>query len=164
MKFKTTLISIVLSIALPSVAMAAEKEKSAGSGPNPFSDCGIGAAIFSDHKVLAVTSNVIWDIGTTALTSATASPETCSGKKATAAKFIIESYDSLAEETAKGQGEHLATLMNILEVDQVNQAAVIATLRAEMAKKLAKADYTSSNKQEKSIEYYDSVMVALSAA
>ena len=165
MKFKTTFISIVLSIAIPSVAMAAEKkEKAVGSGPNPFSDCGIGAAIFSNHKVLAVTSNVIWDIGTTAVTSATASPETCQGKKATAARFIIESYDSLAEETAKGQGEHLATLMSILEVDQVNQAAVIASLRAEMAKKLAETDYTSSNKQEKSVEYYNSVMIALSAA
>ena len=163
MKIKLLATTLALAIVLPSVAMAAEK-KSTGSGPNPFSDCGIGAALFTDHKVLAVTSNIIWDIGTTAVTSATASPETCSGKKATAAKFILDSYESLAEETARGQGTHLDALMNILEVDTAQQATVIASLRAQMAGKVISNTYNSSTKLEKSSDYYNSIIAALPTA
>ena len=46
---------------------------------NPYVDCGIGAALFPNTDWAAVTSNVIWDAGTTALISATASEDTCSG-------------------------------------------------------------------------------------
>lgn len=160
MKLKTLFACAVFATTLPSLALAADK-KEVGSGPNPYSDCGIGAALFPKQKVLAVTSNVIWDIGTTALTSATASPETCSGKNVTAAKFILNSYDSLAEETARGQGEHLDTLLSILEVEKSNQAAVIASIRAQMAQKVASASYKSATKTEKSSQYYDSVVAAL---
>ncbi len=114
--------------------------------------------------MLAVTSNIIWDIGTTAVTSATASPETCSGKKATAAKFILDSYESLAEETARGQGTHLDALMNILEVDTAQQATVIASLRAQMAGKVISNTYNSSTKLEKSSDYYNSIIAALPTA
>ena len=161
MKLKMFVTGLVFA-ARPSVSMASDK--AVGSGPNPFSDCGIGAAIFPNHKVLAVTSNVIWDIGTTALTSATASPETCSGKNVSAAKFILDSYDSLAEETARGEGEHLAALMNILEVAPADQAAVIASLRAQMSADVSSSEYTAADKLEKSSRYYNSVIAAVSAA
>lgn len=163
MKLKTLVTGMVLAAALPNLALADEK-KAVGTGPNPFSDCGIGAALFPGHKVLAVTSNVIWDIGTTAVTSATASPETCSGKSATAAKFILDSYESLAEETARGEGEHLAALLNILEVKDADRAAVISSLRTQMAQQVSAADYTSTDKLQKSSDYYTSVMAALNAA
>lgn len=163
MKLKALVTGLILAAALPNLAIADEK-KAVGSGPNPFSDCGIGAALFPNHKVLAVTSNVIWDIGTTAVTSATASPETCSGKNATAAKFILDSYEHLAEETARGQGEHLAALMNILEVQEADRAAVISNLRVEMAAQVSAASYTSSDKLQKSSDYYTSVISALNAA
>lgn len=163
MKLKAFISSIAFVATLPSLALAADT-KPAGSGPNPFSDCGIGAALFPNHKVLAVTSNVIWDVGTTAVTSATASPETCSGKSATAAKFILESYESLAEETARGHGEHLAALMNILEVSEADRNATIQAIRANMVEKVASENYTSADKVEKSSLYYNSVMAALNAA
>lgn len=163
MKLKTLVTGVILAAALPNLAMAEEK-KATGSGPNPFSDCGIGAALFPNHKVLAVTSNIIWDIGTTAVTSATASPETCSGKSATAAKFILDSYESLAEETARGEGEHLAALMNILEVQDADRAAVISNLRAQMAAQVSAASYSSATKLQKSSDYYTSVITALNAA
>src|SRR5688572_5993856 len=54
----------------PEPAKAPAASKAPGAGPNPFSDCGIGAALFPKTGWAAVTSNVIWDIGTTALTSA----------------------------------------------------------------------------------------------
>ncbi|MCC5879985.1 MAG: DUF3015 domain-containing protein, partial [Idiomarina sp.] len=40
---------------------------------NPWQHCGIGAMIFDDNTTAAAVSNVIWDSGTTAFTSATAS-------------------------------------------------------------------------------------------
>ncbi|MBI3771765.1 MAG: hypothetical protein HY272_03590 [Gammaproteobacteria bacterium] len=41
---------------------------------NPWLDCGIGAMIFTETKWAAVTSNVIWDLGTTAVTSGASTP------------------------------------------------------------------------------------------
>lgn len=175
MKLKSFLTGALILAALPSIAFASTKktakkpeestktQSSTGSGPNPFSDCGIGAALFKTNKVLAVTSNVIWDVGTTAVTSATASPETCSGKNVTAARFILDSYDSLAEETARGTGEHLAALMNIMDVEQSSQAQVIANLRKDMAANVTKADYVAANKVDKSSQFYSSFVAAIPA-
>jgi len=120
--------------------------------------------VFPKTPVGAVISNVIWDLGTTALTSATASPETCSGQNVTAATFILESYDSLAEETARGQGEHLIALMNILEIQEANRAKVINQLRNQMADVVANENYTQTDKVTKSSDYYNSLMSAITAA
>ncbi|WP_333608907.1 DUF3015 family protein [Arsukibacterium sp.] len=147
-----------------SVSAAANASKAPGSGPNPFSDCGIGAALFPEHKVLAVSSNIIWDIGTTAVTSATASPETCSGKNVDAAAFILNSYDSLVEDTARGEGEHLTALLSILDVEQTAQADVVAAVRAEMAEQIAADAYIVANKTEKSQMFYFAVINAVNAA
>ncbi|WP_213997686.1 DUF3015 family protein [Arsukibacterium sp.] len=153
--------ALTVSMTLSASAYA---DKAPGSGPNPFSDCGIGAALFPEHKVLAVTSNVIWDIGTTAVTSATASPETCSGKNVDAAAFILNSYDSLIEETARGEGEHLLALMNILEVTPEQHNKVIGSLRTEMSQHIADELYLSADKREKSQLYYSTVISAVTSA
>lgn len=156
-----TIATLLVSLSLSAAANAA---KAPGSGPNPFSDCGIGAALFPEQKVLAVTSNIIWDIGTTAVTSATASPETCSGKNVDAAAFILNSYDSLVEDAARGEGEHLTALMSILGVNQTAQAEVVATVRANMAEQIAADSYVVANKTEKSQMFYFAVINAVNAA
>src|SRR5690554_322833 len=74
---------------------------------NPWQHCGIGAMIFTDNGVAAAISNVIWDLGTTAVASATISPESCGTTLVTVALLIDSSYDQLAMETAQGSGEHL---------------------------------------------------------
>ena len=152
----------VLAIAVPSLIFttgAFAESDSAGSGPNPFSDCGIGAALFKNNAA-ATLSNVIWDLGTTALTSATASPETCSGKKTEAAAFIFESYDSLVVESAHGEGEHFTTLMNILEVKLTDRDRVMTSVRSDMSKDNSAS--ISSEKVKKAESFYNSVMVAIS--
>ncbi len=154
--------TILVSLTVAGAANA--QSKVAGSGPNPFSDCGIGAALFSENKTLAVTSNVIWDIGTTAVTSATASPETCSGKNVTAATFILNTYDSLIEDTARGEGEHLAALMNILEVEETTQQDVVNTLRAQVAQHVAADEYNAASKVEKSQLFFSAVVNAVNEA
>ncbi len=158
---------IVLSATLIGSAIFGQSvmaEGAAGSGPNPFSDCGIGAALFPTVPWAAVTSNIIWDVGTTAVTSATASPETCSGKNVQAAAFILETYDNLAEETARGEGDHLAALMNILEVDSDLRKVVVSQLRVDMANIVSEEKYVAMDKQSKAAAFYNSVVSAVNAA
>ncbi len=157
---KLSLAAIVSLCALTSLPAMAEN-KPAGTGPNPFSDCGIGAALFPNTHWAAVTSNVIWDLGTTALTSATLSPHTCNGKDMAAARFIGETYARLAEETARGEGEHLATVLDILECSPARQPAAIERTRSYMLNNVMSSGYESRSDLEKASNYYDSVKSAV---
>ena len=104
----------------------------AGTGPNPFSDCGIGAALFTNDTA-AVISNILWDYGTTAVTSATASPETCEGASVAAAEFIHETYATLETETVEGQGSHIAAVFDIFECDASQHDALSSAVREDFA-------------------------------
>ena len=158
MRIMTTILAVAL--AFPAVGIAAQ-DKSPGAGPNPYSDCGIGAALFPNIKPLAVISNIIWDVGTTAITSATVSPETCSGKKVEAAAFILESYDSLAEETARGNGDHIVALLNIMEVAGADRPAVVASIRKQMASAVVSDTYLTADKLTKASIYYSILITSL---
>lgn len=149
---------LAAAMAFGSVAQAQE---STGTGPNPYRDCGIGAALFPTVHWAAVSSNVIWDIGTTALTSATASPQTCQGQYVAAAAFILETFDSLTEEAAKGSGEHIATLLNILNVNENERAAVLTSVRRDMASLVPQNSFDAMSKTEKAETFYLSVMGAI---
>ena len=131
---------------------------------NPYSECGIGAAIFPDTHWAAATSNVIWDLGSTAITSATASPETCSGAPVAAAMFINSSYDSLAEETARGEGEHLSAMLDIVGCSSIEQPAAAARIRSEMADAVTADGYAGQTRLEKSSAYYDMMQRSVSAS
>jgi hypothetical protein len=154
-------VTTALVLAVSCAGVNAEEKKEVGSGPNPFTDCGIGAALFPNTDWAAVTSNIIWDIGITASISATASPETCSKKKVAAAVFISNTYASLVEETAAGSGQHLTTLLNILECKEQNHAAVIDTVRADVAGNVNAADYTSQSHVDRASGYYNAVTSAV---
>ena len=54
---------------------------------NPWKHCGIGAIIFDDNGTAAAISNIIWDLGTTAVSSKVSSADSCEGKLVTAAVF-----------------------------------------------------------------------------
>jgi hypothetical protein len=142
---------------------AATDDRRPGSGPNPFTDCGIGAALFPTVHWAAVTSNVIWDIGTTALTSATASPQTCSGKRVAAAIFINDTYEKLAEETARGQGEHLNAVLNILGCDGARHAVAIEAARGAMGEAVATPGYATQRRLDKAADFYGIVESAVSS-
>lgn len=146
-------VTMVSSVAYAEEAKSTDS-KAPGSGPNPFTDCGIGAALFPNTKWAAVTSNVIWDVGITAVVSATASPQTCSGKKMTVALFINDTYENLAEEAAKGQGEHLVTALNIFGCDSARQANAIQEIRSVMGQAVASPDYVNLTHLEKAADFY----------
>lgn len=134
-------------------AMAGE----AGSGPSPYIDCGIGGALFPDTHWAAISSNVIWDVGTTAVTSATASPETCNGKSVEVAEFINRTYDSLLEDTAKGEGEYVTAVFDIYGCNSVSQSAMIGDLRGMVAVEISTPSYNDKTQLEKSELFYNNV-------
>jgi Protein of unknown function (DUF3015) len=148
---------VAAGLTVGTFAFAEEASKVPGSGPSPYRDCGIGAALFPETNWAAVTSNVIWDLGITAITSATASPQTCSGKTVKAALFIGNTYEELAEETAAGQGEHLTTLLNLFDCDGAHQPGTILEMRAQLARTVAAPDYMNQTRLQKAAQYYSLV-------
>lgn len=126
---------------------------------NPWVDCGIGAMIFTDTHWAAVTSNIIWDYGSTATTSATASPNNCESSRAKmqAALFINSTYENLAEETATGQGEHLTTLLNVFGCNSEHQPAAIREIRSAMGQAVITPNYANQTHNEKAANFFSIV-------
>lgn len=103
---------------------------------NAWRQCGIGAMIFPKTGWAAVTSNLIWDAGTTATTSSSSSESQCAGRASTAAKYIHQNYAVLEEETASGSGAHLVTVLNILDCKKSNHGKIIESVRSNFAQDL----------------------------
>lgn len=157
MKIKKTAIAFALLAIQAFAANAQTNTGPAGSGPNPYTECGIGAALFRDVHWAAITSNVIWDLGITAITSATASPQTCNARQVKAALFIRDTYEQLAEETARGEGEHLATALNLFECSSAVQPAVIGDTRKSMGEAVAAPGYATQPRLEKAAGLYRAI-------
>lgn len=142
--------AIAASLCAAAPSFAAEKaSKAQGSGPSPYTECGIGAALFPKTPVGAVISNVIWDIGTTAITSAVSSPQTCNGKKVAAATMIFETYTAIEEEAALGQGEHLASALKLMGCEG-DTSAMMQGIQADYSGSSAAA----SSRVQKSEQLY----------
>ncbi|MEZ8143779.1 DUF3015 family protein [Enterovibrio sp. FF113] len=121
---------------------------------NPWTQCGIGAMIFNDIPAAAGISNVIWDLGTTAVSSNISSQGTCEGSEVKAAMFIQNNFDQMMEDTSKGSGEHINAMLEILEVEAANQEGVITSVRANVAGQLAVDEVTPQS-------YYNAVVASL---
>jgi hypothetical protein len=91
---------------------------------NPWQDCGLGAMVFPDNGVAAAISNVIWDLGTTAVTSASASEDNCNATRVQTARFVTESLPNLEEDIVKGEGQHLTTMLNLIGCETAQQNVV----------------------------------------
>lgn len=131
----------------PAISFAGDK--------NPWTDCGIGAMIFDETPAAAAISNIIWDLGTTAVTSAGTSENTCEGKDVAAASFITETYASIEEETVKGEGEHLNAMLEIMGCESAAHSAIINSVRADFTQSLQAASYTDQSSVEKAQQYYN---------
>ena len=109
---KLTLCALIASTLLAGNAIAEEKPTI-----NPWKHCGIGAMIFDDNGAAAAISNVIWDLGTTAVSSKVSSEDSCDGKEVKTAQFIQDNYDQVIEETSQGAGIHLTSMLNMLKLN-----------------------------------------------
>lgn len=129
--------------------------QASNSDMNPWMECGIGAMIFRDHPVAAAVSNIIWDLGTTAVISMAASPETCEGSKAKSAQFIYETYANIEAETAIGQGQHLSAVLNLLGCDFASHTRIITAVRSDFRSMISAESYGDMNQLDKAKTYYD---------
>lgn len=126
--------AVVLSLAAAPAAQAQQKV-------NPWKQCGIGAMIFEDNGVAAAISNIIWDLGTTAVSSNISSQDSCEGVKVAAAQFINDSIVNIEEETVVGNGKHLTAMLNMMGCEASAHPAIINAVRADL-------DVAAGNKAE----------------
>jgi len=134
---KKTLRATSISIsAFVAIAANAQTPTTSDDVESAYSQCGIGAAIFQKNETAAIISNVVWDLGTTALSSQTSSPSSCSGVNKKAAAFIYETYPILEEDVVKGSGAHLSALMEMVGCDDSSAGQVAASMQTDLIKSL----------------------------
>ncbi len=102
-----------------------------------YTQCGLGGLIASDAPVIAVITNITWDLGTTAISSNVSSDGTCAKKSAKVASFINTSYDKLEKELAQGEGEYLDSLVSMTKPADTTKEAYVASIRADFSKVVA---------------------------
>lgn len=126
---------------------------------NVWRDCGIGAMLFKNTGWAAITSNIIWDWGTTATSSNVSSSELCEGSgKASTAKFINENFANLEEQTATGSGEHVSSMLNNLGCETQSHGAIIDTVSADLKNTVTTAAYAEKTTTQKAEVYYNTVV------
>jgi len=145
-KLRASVLAFSSALALSTSPISAQESTSI---ENAFSQCGIGAAIFSSNETAAIISNVIWDLGTTALSSQTSSPSSCSGATTTAAVFINEAYQVLEEQFVQGSGSHVTALMNLMECNSSNHTAVITSVQNELATSFSNESFVTAPQADK---------------
>ena len=146
---KLTLCALVASTLMAGNVAAEDKPY-----VNPWKHCGIGAMIFNDNGAAAAISNIIWDLGTTAVSSKVSSVESCEGKEVKTAQFIQDNFKKVLEETSQGSGEHLTAMLNMLEVEGEQHQAMVKEIRSEVAKQVVAKQATPES-------YYNAVIATL---
>ena len=122
-----------------------------------YQDCGLGAMIAPNHPIVAVVTNVTWDLGTTAVISNMVSPGTCSGQSALMATFIHKGYKQLETAMATGQGEYLTSLMNVSGCSLAVQPEMSKALRKDFSAVVSAPGYSKQSKFDQSEGMYDMI-------
>ncbi|TWX59398.1 DUF3015 family protein [Colwellia hornerae] len=102
---------------------------------NPWQDCGIGAMVFPSHGIAAAISNIIWDLGTTAVSSNISSQNSCASNQAKTAMFIQATLPVLEQEVAIGEGEYLTAMLELRGCEATSHNAIINAVRNDIAQK-----------------------------
>ncbi|MBF0382231.1 MAG: DUF3015 family protein [Magnetococcales bacterium] len=122
-----------------------------------YQECGLGALIAPNHPIVAVITNVTWDLGTTAVTSDMVSPDTCKGSQAKMATFIHEGYKQIETAMATGQGEYLTSLMNVSGCAAAVQPELSKALRKDFSSVVSAPGYSEQSKFDQSKGMYDMI-------
>ncbi len=140
---KLAIATAVVSMVLPLTAQAGITQKSGRSVEQIYKQCGIGGMLFGNSsEILAIISNVTWDLGTTAAISDSMSPDTCNGGNVRAAVLIKESFPSLEANLAAGEGSHLTALADVAGCDST------AAIRNSYGKYAQTDAYATASKQQ----------------
>ncbi|MEY4766218.1 MAG: hypothetical protein RI907_2891 [Pseudomonadota bacterium] len=162
MKFSKKLLSLFVVGAMSAgVSHAAGSTRDFGQ---IYTECGLGALIFPTNEILAVVTNVTWDLGTTAVTSNLSSPDTCKGGKKKTAAFIYQSYAQLEQDLARGEGQHLNNLLTLASCPAEAQATVAAGLRDDLAADVARPAYGTATRYDQAKAMYEHLTQRAEAA
>jgi len=135
--------------------------------PNVYTECGIGALFFNNKYwnlwPLASTGNIVWDLGLTGTSSATASPQTCTGVKVETAKLILETLPGLEKDIALGRGKHLTALHETMGCDITRQEEINSSLRVSYANVVNDESYEKNSDLQRSSDLYDTVRAVTSS-
>jgi hypothetical protein len=135
---KTAIISSLMVGVLAVATMSSAPVKAENTKElNPWQDCGIGAMIFPANGVAAAISNIIWDLGTTAVSSNISSQESCDSRKAKTAMFIKATLPVLEQEVATGEGEYVTAMLEIRGCEASSHTAIVDAVRKDIAQKPA---------------------------
>lgn len=155
-----------LALSILITVNSAHSEEANKKQLNPWTQCGIGAMIFNGESggwaAGAAISNIIWDLGTTAVTSNLSSQETCSRAKWNTAMFIDENLKELEQQTAQGYGDHIDAMLDLYQCDSSVRSGVVSNLRRDMIATISAENYAALSHSEKAFSYYSSVEDAVS--
>lgn len=152
---KFALLGVCAALAMSAVSVApAAYAAEGGDTPNAYTECGIGASLFPNNGGLAAVSNVIWDWGTTALSSALSSPSQCNGGKAKTAMLVGKTYAGLEADIATGEGKYLTAVADVMACSTSSRSAMYAEVRNNFAAEAAKPAFASKNTADKGEALY----------
>lgn len=146
-----------ISAAILATAALASTQSFAAEPINPWKHCGIGAMIFDDNGTAAAISNIIWDLGTTAVSSKVTSEGSCEGKRVQTAMFIQKSFNNVLEETAKGEGEYVSAMLGMMDCREEDFGTILSNVRMDVASQVAQPAYQGMSVSAKSEAYYSTL-------
>ena len=149
--------NLLKTLSATAMVIAASSSFAENQPDNPWTDCGIGYALFQNSEIGAAISNVIWDAGTTATTTFVSSPDSCRSRDGEVAQFIGESFGTLEQETAAGSGAHLNALVSIANCDASSKDAFISSVRSSFAEKATEQGFEALDQVQKAESYYSIV-------
>ncbi len=154
---KSTLTAAILVAAMP---LTSHAEGSSREFADVYSECGLGGMIFSGESdsnvILAIISNVTWDLGTTAHSSNVSSAENCITRGSTSALFIMENLPQIEGDIAKGEGEHLAAAVSSFGCESQLQS-LTSELQIKTIESIDTGVYAEFTELEKSAQIFDTI-------
>ncbi len=130
----STAAALALTLATTQPVMAEQKNN---KKLNPWTDCGIGAMIFTSNGAAAAISNIIWDLGTTAVSSNISSQNSCASDTAKTAMFIKATMPVLEQEISIGEGEYLTAMLELRGCESTSHTNIINAVRKDIKNKEA---------------------------
>lgn len=144
----------IATLAVISVPAQAEGETHHRDLGDIYTQCGLGGLIAPKIPWLAVTTNIVWDLGLTATSSEITSPNSCKGSSAQAAALILETYPALERELAQGSGEHIDALLSTASCAGESRGEMSSALRAELSGLANQADYSQQSRLDHAKGFY----------
>lgn len=129
------------------------------SADNLWMDCGIGHWIAGPtlNGFPAMTTNLAFDLGTTATISDISTPSICAGPFWASARFIYKSYPMLEEETAAGNGDYMTAMLDHFECESDTNATIRTNIRKNFFNVINQPNYSQNDINIKAATYYQIV-------